>query len=118
MGKNKLKKNQVKRHNKVAHCPHPAAEAEPLPFEQNSYRSYLFNLQRQFNTIRAGMDKEARRKARLAGRANWIFRITELRPLPEYVGAVTMLLLTVLPACAVRTAWLMSFHLIWRQNIL
>jgi hypothetical protein len=46
-----------------------AAGAEPLPFEQNSYRSYLSSLLRQYNTIRAGMDKESKRQARLAGRA-------------------------------------------------
>ena len=40
--------------------------------------------------------------------ANWIFRITELRVVPKYVSAArnTMLLLTVLPACAVSAACL------------
>jgi hypothetical protein len=44
----------------------------------------------------------------ITARANWIFRITELRPVPKYVAAVrnTMLLLTVLPACTVSTACL------------
>ena len=69
MGKNKLKKKRVKRHAMwlIAHI--RAVGAEPLPFEQNSYRAYLSNLQRQYDTIRAGMDKEAGRQARLAGRA-------------------------------------------------
>jgi hypothetical protein len=44
----------------------------------------------------------------ITARANWIFRITELRPVAKYVAAVrnTMLLLTVLPASAVSTACL------------
>ena len=44
----------------------------------------------------------------ITARANWIFRITELRPVPKFMAAVrnTMLLLTVLPACAVSTAYL------------
>ena len=69
MGKNKLKKKRVKRHAMwlIAHI--RAAGVEPLPFEHNSYRFYLSDLQRQYSTIRAGMDKEARRQARLAGRA-------------------------------------------------
>lgn len=69
MGKNKLKKNRAKWHAMwlIAHI--RAAGAEPLPYEQNSCRSYLSNLQRQYNAIRDGMDKEAGRKARLAGRA-------------------------------------------------
>jgi hypothetical protein len=41
-------------------------------------------------------------------RANWIFRITELRHVPEYIAAVrnTLLLLSVLPVCTVSTAYL------------
>jgi hypothetical protein len=44
----------------------------------------------------------------ITARANWIFRVTELRRVPKYVVAVrrTMLLLTVVPACAISTAFL------------
>jgi hypothetical protein len=69
MGKNKLKKRRARQHAMwlIAHI--RGAGAQPLPFEQNGYRSYLSNLQRQYNTIRAGMDRESQRQARLAGRA-------------------------------------------------
>src|SRR5260370_29422072 len=69
VGNKKLNKIQIRRQAMwlIAHV--RATGAEPLPFEHNSYRSYLSGLQRQYNAIRATMDKESGRRARLAGRA-------------------------------------------------
>jgi hypothetical protein len=66
VGKNNSKQ---KRHAMwlIAHI--RAIGAEPLPFAHQSYRSYLAALQLQYDTTRAGMDKESRRQARLAARA-------------------------------------------------
>jgi hypothetical protein len=45
-----------------------AAGFDPMPCDHQSYHSYRACLQRQYGTIRAGMDQESGRQARLAGR--------------------------------------------------
>jgi hypothetical protein len=43
--------------------------AEPLPFNPRGYRAYVADLQRQYETIRDAMEKDAGRLARIAARA-------------------------------------------------
>jgi hypothetical protein len=45
-----------------------AAGFDPTPFDHPTFQSYRACLQQQYVTLRAGMDKESGRQARLAGR--------------------------------------------------